>query len=78
MASSHLMESGPIIASLYVIGSQLFNKKFSPQIFHLITYLTNSSRFNRYFDIQCVQHFVDTRAMSIVAVSETASGTALL
>jgi len=51
---------------------------FCPQIFYLITHLTNSPRFNRYFDIRCLQHFVDMGAMSVVAFSRTASGIALL
>lgn len=78
MASSHLMESGPIIASLYVIGSQLFNNN-SFVLKSLFDYAFNQfSEVQQIFRYPVLQHFVDTRAMSVVAVSRTASGIALL
>ena len=46
MASSHLMESGPIIASLYVIGSQLFNNNSQS------SNLSFDYAFNQFSDIQ--------------------------
>ena len=78
MASSHSMESGPIIASLFVVGSLLFNNNSSSSNL-LFDYV-----FNQTYKVQQIlrspglQHFVDTRAMRVVAISRTASGAALL
>ena len=76
--SSHLTKSGPIIASFYVVGSSLSNNDTSSSNL-LFDYAFNQScEVQQSFRSPGLQHFVDTRAMSVVSISRTASGAALL